>query len=95
MLDKNMHRGHIRLMKLDAYLEANGLTQEAFALQIKASQSQVSRLLGDKPSASLGLLARVKKATGGAVTADDFLVCRAKPEDGDADAPDCDSERVA
>jgi transcriptional regulator with XRE-family HTH domain len=62
-------------MTLDEYLAAekpNGLTEAVFAARIGSSQPHVNRLRrGANPGFSL--MERIKKATGGAVTPNDFL----------------------
>lgn len=70
---------------LDQYLRDTGLTEAAFALQVKTSQAHVNRLRkGGWPGKALSR--RIKAASGGQVTANDFL---------DAGEPDVDQAGAA
>ena len=61
-------------MKLAQYLTDSGLKQEDFAKLVGISQPHVSRLLKGGTWPQRALLQRITEATGGKVTADDFLV---------------------
>jgi len=59
-------------MKLAAYLQENNLTPSAFAARIGSPASTVTRLLRGERSPGINLLMKIKVATHGAVTPDDF-----------------------
>lgn len=65
--------GHYLGMKLSAYLKAEGLSPTAFARRVGVNQSTIARLVSGQRGASMSLIARIKDATNGVVTADDFL----------------------
>lgn len=73
MLDKHMHGLHIRHMTLDDYLSDRNLTDTAFGAQIGRSQSAISRLRRGLTKPDWETLERIKDATSGAVTPNDFL----------------------
>ena len=56
-----------------AYRRKTGLTLEALAERARTSRSMLSRVEQRKALPSLGLVSRLVAATGGAVSADDFL----------------------
>jgi transcriptional regulator with XRE-family HTH domain len=60
-------------MKLDRYLSERSLSARALARQLDVSESYLSRLLSGERGPSLAMAHRIREATGGAVTADDFL----------------------
>lgn len=60
-------------MKLAEYLAANGLSQAEFAKIIEASQVAVSRYASGRRMPRPARLLRIKEATGGLVTGNDFL----------------------
>lgn len=62
-------------MKLNDWLQQNGVTQQQFAAVAGISQSTISRLIHspEKRNPSWKLLDAISKATGGAVTANDFF----------------------
>lgn len=59
--------------KLSAWMAASGTNDEALSKAIKCSRPMVTRLRRGQASPSLALAHRIREATGGAVTADDFL----------------------
>lgn len=79
-------------MKLETYLDLAKLTQEAFAERVGVSQGTISRLMpqdGRPPlrRPSLALADAIRKATGGQVTANDFVGASDDTDDTD-DTPD-------
>lgn len=68
-----MHKVHITGMKLDDYLSREKLTDEAFGSLIGRNQSTVYRLRKGVTKPDWDTVARIIAATGGAVSADDFL----------------------
>lgn len=60
-------------MTLSDYIDASGLTDAAFGAEIGLSQGQVSKLRRGKHWPSRETISRIRAATNGAVTADDFL----------------------
>jgi transcriptional regulator with XRE-family HTH domain len=60
-------------MKLETYLKKNGMTDASFAAQVSLSQSQVSRIKRGISWPTRDVLERITMATGGTVTANDFL----------------------
>lgn len=69
-------------MKLRCWLKIHNLTEAEFAVSIRVSQSSVSRYVaGRMPRRNV--MSRIVAATGGRVTANDFLM-ESKPS-GDAD----------
>lgn len=60
-------------MQLARYLDENKITQGVFADQIGVTQGRVSQLVRGA-WLSRDLAAKIKAATNGAVTADDFLI---------------------
>jgi transcriptional regulator with XRE-family HTH domain len=77
-------------MKLSDYLSENGLTQAQFAQLVGASQQAVAMwVIGDRtPRAAQ--MRKVKDATGGTVTPNDFLPSAAP--DHSSDTLPCDVE---
>lgn len=67
------HYGIRRSMQLTEYLRAHGLTHKEFAERIGAQQPTVTRYANGKRFPLRKHLIRIREATGGAVTADDFL----------------------
>ena len=59
---------------LDRYLTAQGLKNVEFARMVGVSESTISRLSRGLQAPSYALVRRIRKATKGAVTADDFLM---------------------
>lgn len=59
-------------MKLSAYLEAQGLTDEAFASMVGVNRTTISRLRRTGQRPAFDTLNAIAAATGGKVTADDF-----------------------
>lgn len=72
LLDMHMHAMHYCGMKLSDYLSSNGISDEAFALVVGMSQSQISRLRRGISRPSWGTVALIERATGGLVSAADF-----------------------
>ena len=65
-------------MRLEDYLEAHSERPSHFAKRISRVPSTISRILPGKNGApkrrpSLALIEQIAKATGGAVTANDFV----------------------
>ncbi len=67
-------------MKLSHYLDEKSLNASAFAAVVGVEPSTVTRLLRGERAPSLALAARIREATGGKVTADDFLPAPASTE---------------
>jgi transcriptional regulator with XRE-family HTH domain len=63
-------------MKLTDYLAAQKLSHAAFAERIGVSQAAVTRYARGARFPHRGILAKIKDATGGAVTFSDFLDAR-------------------
>lgn len=63
-------------MRLADYLRDRQIRPSALALAIGLSPSTVTRILRGERTPSLSLIARIREATDGAVTADDFLPAR-------------------
>lgn len=61
------------LMTLDDYLAQTGTLETDFARAIGLSQSQVNRLRNGESWPSKGVLERIRAATDGRVTPNDFL----------------------
>jgi len=58
-------------MQLSAWLQENGLTQEAFGLTVGVTQGRIAQLVqGGLPS--MGLAIRIEEATGGQVARADW-----------------------
>lgn len=79
MLDAHMNDVHIWPMTLHEYLSHMGITETAFGHLAGISQSQVNRLRHGKSWPQRDVAERIKAATGGKVTPDDFLPAR-EPE---------------
>lgn len=63
-------------MQLSDWIIRQGLTQETFAKIVGVTQGRVAQILqGDMPSMALAV--RIREATGGAVTPNDFAGCEA------------------
>lgn len=62
-----------KIMKLETYLTEQGIKPTAFAAEIGVAPSTITRLLRGERSPRLELMVAIKKATGGAVTIDDFM----------------------
>jgi transcriptional regulator with XRE-family HTH domain len=60
-------------MRLQTYLENNGITHREFAEEIGTSQAAVTRYANGLRFPSRDILARIRTATGGRVSADDFM----------------------
>ncbi len=60
-------------MTLDQYLSKNDLSSAQFGDQVGASRSQISRIRRGVSRPSWDMVARIAEATGGKVTADDFM----------------------
>jgi len=65
---------------LTQYRLAEGLSGEAVAKRAGTSRQTIHRIESGAQFPSLTLIRRLIDATGGAVTADDFLPPRAEPE---------------
>lgn len=73
-----------KAMTLDEYLAAEKLTEAAFAGMVGISQPHVNRLRSGKGWPARELAEKIREATGGRVTPDDFLPPRAAPETPEA-----------
>jgi len=64
-------------MTLDKWLtaakDAKGMTEEQFGASVGISQAQVNRLRNGKGPPSAGLIARIRDATDGMVTPNDWF----------------------
>lgn len=60
-------------MKLSEWLEVNGLTQTEFAKRTELPVSTVNRIVNGTRRPSGEVIARIERATGGAVTASSFF----------------------
>lgn len=63
-------------MKLSDYLAAREMKASAFAAILEVEPSTVTRLLRGERSPSLSLIQRIREATEGKVSFDDFLPAR-------------------
>ena len=61
-----------RLHPLRVWLATQGKTLSEFAAEIGASQSYLSECITKRKRPSLDFIDRIKKATGGAITAEHF-----------------------
>ena len=68
------------MSKLKTYLEAEKLTQRAFAAMIAVDQSIVSRLTRDEMTPSLQLAVDIERATGGFVPVAAWLDKSSQPQ---------------
>jgi len=61
--------------KLGRYLETHGIARSVFAARVGASASAITALCKDPPGywPSSGVALRIREATGGLVTPNDFL----------------------
>jgi transcriptional regulator with XRE-family HTH domain len=69
---------------LDRYLAERGMTNVEFGRAVDASEATISRLRKGKQAPSYSLVLRIRDATKGAVTADDFLPASPAPAEGAA-----------
>ncbi len=60
-------------MKLGPYLSESGLSKKVFADSIGVSEEAVRRYVTGERKPDWPVLARIVKATGGKVSADDFM----------------------
>lgn len=60
-------------MKLGTHLAANGITHAEFAIRIGTSQAAVTRYVLGQRTPRPEVIARIAEATGGDVTANDFM----------------------
>lgn len=60
-------------MKLEQYLRENEIKPVAFAVSIDVAPSTITRILRGERTPRIDLIGKIKVATGGAVTADDFM----------------------
>jgi DNA-binding XRE family transcriptional regulator len=58
---------------LDRYLEGHDIKNAVFAATVGASEATISRLRNNKQTPSFALARRIRTATEGAVTFEDFL----------------------
>lgn len=61
-------------MKLEQYLFDQKIKPSVFASEIGVAPSTITRLLKGERTPRLKLVSAIKEKTGGAVTADDFMV---------------------
>lgn len=73
----------VTMMTLSEYLAKTGISQAAFADEIKVKQATVSRLARNMMRPSLELAVSIERITGGAVAAASWV---SAPKDGDAAA---------
>lgn len=59
--------------KLAAWMKDNGITDADLAEMVGTSREQINRVRNGVSSPSWGLAAKLKAATRGVITADDFL----------------------
>ncbi|MGV1769129.1 MULTISPECIES: helix-turn-helix domain-containing protein [Rhizobium/Agrobacterium group] len=60
-------------MKLETYLRDNDIKPVAFATRIDVAPSTITRIIRGERTPRIDLIAKIRTATGGAVTADDFM----------------------
>jgi transcriptional regulator with XRE-family HTH domain len=60
-------------MKLEQYLLNNGIKPVAFAASIDVAPSTITRILRGERTPRIDLIGKIRTATGGKVTADDFM----------------------
>lgn len=60
-------------MKLEQYLKENDIKPVAFATMLEVAPSTITRILRRERTPQIDLIAKIKAATGGAVTMEDFL----------------------
>ncbi len=66
-------RSKISTNPLDVWLRTNGLTRAQFADHIAEERSQITRLCNEDTWPNRKLAAKIRAATGGAVTVADFV----------------------
>lgn len=66
-------------MKLSEYLESNGIKRGEFAARIGVSGGRVTQLCEEGGWPSREVAEKITAETGGAVTADDFLILEDDP----------------
>lgn len=79
VIDMNVHVMHNQGMKLDIYLDQNGISDAAFATAIGVSRSMVTKLRHrtTRPSAETAI--SIERATMGAVMLADLMAVDAHP----------------
>lgn len=65
---------------LEAYLARKGMSLRALADMAGTTATSLSRIINEQQTPSLGLVGRLIDATGGELTADDFLPKRQESE---------------
>jgi predicted transcriptional regulator len=60
-------------MKLEQYLKENDIKPVAFAASIDVAPSTITRILRRERTPQIDLIAKIKAATRGQVTMEDFL----------------------
>jgi transcriptional regulator with XRE-family HTH domain len=60
-------------MKLQQFLDQNNISRADFARAVGVSEVAITRYVGGKRMPRTDLLVKIREATKGAVTADDFL----------------------
>lgn len=76
-------------MKLGSHLAENGITHAEFASRIRTSQAAVTRYVLGQRIPRPEVIARIREATGGEVTANDFFPQPApEQKQGATPAPD-------
>ena len=73
VLDMHVHVMHFSGMRLSEWMTSRNLDDEGMAALVQADRSVISRIRRGVNRPSWALAARFKAATGGEVTADDFL----------------------
>ena len=60
-------------MTLREYLSAVDLTDEEFAVRVSCSRTTISKLRNGKSNPSVALIRRVRAATGGTVSGEEWI----------------------
>lgn len=60
-------------MRLNEWMTDAGVTDEALALQVEADRTTISRIRRGTRMPSPDMMRKIREATGGAVTANDFV----------------------
>lgn len=68
------------MSKLREYRIARGLSQEDFAKSVGVQKAAISRIEQGKRVPSMGLVSRICEASGGELTANDFMPEKAAAE---------------
>lgn len=60
-------------MKLETYLTKNKIKPAAFAATLEVAPSTITRIIRGERTPRIDLIAKIQTATGGEVTASDFM----------------------